>query len=62
MGGDPHLPDNVFAPLVERFDGHGGGHAGAGVTKLATEDVDAVGTACLEVVESASGVTFGSIE
>ena len=61
-GGDPHLPDDVFTPLVETFGGHGGGHAGAGVAKLATEDVNAVETACLEAVESALGVTFGSIE
>jgi len=61
-GDDPHLPDNVFTPLVEAFGGHGGGHAGAGVAKLATEDVDAVEAACLEAVEAALGVTFGAIE
>lgn len=43
-----HLPDDLFAPLVDRFGGDSGGHAGAGVAKLDTDALDAVREAALE--------------
>jgi nanoRNase/pAp phosphatase (c-di-AMP/oligoRNAs hydrolase) len=62
--GEPnlHLPDDLFDPLVDRFGGHGGGHAGAGIAKLDTEDIDTVETACLNRIQQTLGMTFGRIE
>jgi phosphoesterase RecJ-like protein len=49
-----HLPDDLFAPLVERHGGDGGGHAGAGVAKL-DDDVERVRSTALDCLETALG-------
>ena len=54
--GDPgalHLPEDVFDPLVDRFGGDGGGHAGAGVAKVESAALDDVREATLSAVEAA---------
>jgi len=49
------LPAALLGPLAERFGGEGGGHAGAGMAKLATADADAVAEAVLDRLESELG-------
>lgn len=50
-----HLPKRVFDPLVERFGGHGGGHAEAGVAKFDTGTPSEIRAATLSCLETALG-------
>lgn len=56
-----HLPDQVLDPLAQQFGGHAGGHTGAGVAKLETEDVDAVRDRTLDLVEEIVGETLSPL-
>lgn len=53
--GTIHLPEHVFDPLVERFGGHGGGHAEAGVAKFDTGTPSEIRTATLSRLEAVLG-------
>jgi len=56
-----HLPDDVFTPLVDEYEGDGGGHAGSGVAKLETAAIDDVRERALEHLEAALDKTFSQL-
>jgi nanoRNase/pAp phosphatase (c-di-AMP/oligoRNAs hydrolase) len=56
-----HLPEDVFDPLLERFGGHGGGHAEAGVAKFDTGTPSDISTAVRSQLETALGSPLSEI-
>ncbi|WP_018256298.1 DHH family phosphoesterase [Halomicrobium katesii] len=56
-----NLPEDLFEPLAETFDGDGGGHAGAGVAKLDTTALEAVREETLAQLEATLGTALSAL-
>jgi nanoRNase/pAp phosphatase (c-di-AMP/oligoRNAs hydrolase) len=54
------LPEAVVEPLADSFGGYGGGHSGAGIAKLESDDSDAVEATAVSLIEDALGIQFGT--
>jgi nanoRNase/pAp phosphatase (c-di-AMP/oligoRNAs hydrolase) len=55
------LPEDVLEPLADALRGDAGGHATAGVAKVASTDLEAVEAAVVTQIEEQLGIRFGPL-